>query len=85
MIKNNPRLKKHLKIIKSLISGQINKLIIVLIILLIIFTMKIINHPKSNQVIYLLKENIDHKFSLKNDSEKVIEVFQDLKESIKNR
>ena len=85
MIKNKYNFKKYLRPIKKIISKQINKLIIVLLALIVIFAAKIINYHKSNEIIDLLRTNINHKFNLREDSEKAIEVFEELKYSIIKR
>ena len=48
-------------------TKQLNKLIVVLILLIFIFMIKIINTSSSQNIIQIIETNINYKFSLESD------------------
>lgn len=60
-------------IINGLLNRQINKIIVTLALLSIIFIMKTMNNSTSKEVINFLDRNINRNFVFKEDSKRLIE------------
>ncbi|MFA5576218.1 MAG: hypothetical protein WCZ27_01435 [Tissierellaceae bacterium] len=64
--------------INSILNSQINKIIIVLALLSLVYIMKTIDNDTSKQIIAFLNRNIDRDFIFKEDSKKLVEGIKKL-------
>lgn len=64
--------KKNLKLLSNrYFNRQVNRIIIVLIILIGIYIIKLVNNTTTNKILVFIEKNIHHDFSLKEDGKKL--------------
>lgn len=69
--KGNRTNRYFLKLNNNFYTKQLNRLILVLVILLAVFIVKLINNNSTNKVINIIEKNIYYDFNIKEDGKKV--------------
>lgn len=70
--------KKSLKYNSSFYNRQLNKITLVLIILIFIFTIKIMNTTRTKNIIEIIETNINYNFSLNSDGKRSLKYIKKL-------